>query len=672
MAFWNDPTNLIPKQKHRWVISFGDRNNDVTDKRTKFNGAADSLDDNTMHVFLAKSVDRPSYTIKTVSAKYLYSHTFKFPTRPVWNPITVTFYDAQVADDVRTYLQNPRIDSTDGSKITNTFQGDKDDSKSLFKQSTQFFFYDFLRKAGYYDPEEYDSDDQLLRFRTYNFKRNMIESLVGTSGSNVEYRTGNGGNLETINTLGFANKIQITEFTPDGSGLERWSIYNPLITDVKFDKLDYSTDDIPLITVTIEYDWAALEPLTPTVSNVEEEVKKVTDAMEKGKQALETKIKQIKGASLGGKFGDDQEFTLQDAERQIRDELYKQQQAIDAAGKNLIPELQSVIEEDKKQLGQGFDTNLAQIKSGLQEKAIKALEDKVLRQVGDNLQGKTFKESLDVYNNSLAQLSQKGLEDYAKKTGIDLKDLQRQTKDELDFLTSGKSGVSDALKAQNELDRAAKLIGYFKNISDSTVSGINRTTTTQGQKSAGAFAAFKALDDALKDKKYLGQLTQSEIVLLGKEKDKYKSIIDGSLVSRIPEITVLGKSTETYEIPSQKVDIFYDTTNSTPRTPIDGLSQGYAAIATEKTETTQVPSIYSADPSGGRRYQLIQGYRSVINFASKELENKDLTEAQEQKIREEQAKYITLLNRTLYDSFVSKQNETPPYLDELLTNLSGK
>ena len=69
--FWNDPSNLAPKQAHRWVIHFGD----------------DSA------FFYAKSVDRPSYNLNTVKGKLLYSHTVNFPGRLTWNPIKVTLYE---------------------------------------------------------------------------------------------------------------------------------------------------------------------------------------------------------------------------------------------------------------------------------------------------------------------------------------------------------------------------------------------------------------------------------------------------------------------------------------------------------------------------------------------------------------------------------------------------
>jgi hypothetical protein len=69
--FWNDPSNLAPKQAHRWVIHFGE----------------DRV------FFYAKSVDRPSYSLNTVKGKLLYSHTVNFPGRLTWNPIKVTLYD---------------------------------------------------------------------------------------------------------------------------------------------------------------------------------------------------------------------------------------------------------------------------------------------------------------------------------------------------------------------------------------------------------------------------------------------------------------------------------------------------------------------------------------------------------------------------------------------------
>ena len=85
MAFWSNPSELFPKQQHRWVVSFN----------TQFperNSSGERGDERLPHYF-AKSVERPSYDAGVVQAKYLYSHTFNFPKRITWKPIKIEFND---------------------------------------------------------------------------------------------------------------------------------------------------------------------------------------------------------------------------------------------------------------------------------------------------------------------------------------------------------------------------------------------------------------------------------------------------------------------------------------------------------------------------------------------------------------------------------------------------
>lgn len=107
--FWNDPSNLAPKQAHRWVIHFGE----------------DSV------FYYAKSVDRPSYNLNTVKGKLLYSHTVNFPGRLTWNPIKVTLYDVYSTDGDYTTQYNIH------SKITGSGYSDptRQQLTAIFKET---------------------------------------------------------------------------------------------------------------------------------------------------------------------------------------------------------------------------------------------------------------------------------------------------------------------------------------------------------------------------------------------------------------------------------------------------------------------------------------------------------------------------------------------------------
>lgn len=282
MAFWNDPTTLLPKQAHRWIISFDKRN---------LTGNNQDVNTNLLSQYFAKSVDRPSYEVGVQEAKYLYSHTFKFPKRVTWKPITIVFYDSLIREsEIKLYKQSfyntdltglpngtyerggpiqfnnresskaSQINVTDTTAKVNIEDnptqsgGQLNPSNKMVNRSTQMFFYKFLQDIGYHDPEELAADDSLLRFRTYNFKQDMVKSFVGNKNEAFD-RGDNGQNIDTKSW----SKLQIKELDENGNEKEIWNVYNPLVTNVSFDKLDYGSEDTLKITVTVNYDWAELD-----------------------------------------------------------------------------------------------------------------------------------------------------------------------------------------------------------------------------------------------------------------------------------------------------------------------------------------------------------------------------------------------------------------------------
>ena len=72
-GFWNEQTT-DPKRKFRWYLIFG----------TDEGGEQLSL--------AAKKIDKPKFEISTTPHKFI-NHTFFFPGRLEWKPITATFVD---------------------------------------------------------------------------------------------------------------------------------------------------------------------------------------------------------------------------------------------------------------------------------------------------------------------------------------------------------------------------------------------------------------------------------------------------------------------------------------------------------------------------------------------------------------------------------------------------
>jgi len=181
MAFWNDPASIKPKQLHRWVVSFGEYNSLQPGSNRKY-----------IPLYLAKSIDLPSYEIGNVQARYLFSYNVNYPKRLAWKPITITLYDAAI--------------NVEGNKST----------QGLLANPASF---------GYV----YESTS------SYTFKDQVNSNLVGNG------------------------QIVIKQLTPDGSPSDSWKLYNAILSEVKFDRLDYSSEAIQTVTLTINYDDAKLE-----------------------------------------------------------------------------------------------------------------------------------------------------------------------------------------------------------------------------------------------------------------------------------------------------------------------------------------------------------------------------------------------------------------------------
>jgi hypothetical protein len=70
-------------------------------------------------------------------------------------------------------------------------------------------------------------------------------------------------NLSKQNLNRALGEMKIVSLRPDGSTFETWTIYNGMITDLKFSDHSYSDEGLTDITITVQYDWAKLELAQP-------------------------------------------------------------------------------------------------------------------------------------------------------------------------------------------------------------------------------------------------------------------------------------------------------------------------------------------------------------------------------------------------------------------------
>lgn len=150
-----------------------------------------------MPQFIVKNVKKPSFSVSATPHDFI-NYKFHFPGRVEWQDIQVTIVDPVQPDSTASLVN-------------------------------------ILSAAGYVLPDEYTS--QAAEPRTIS-KKSFIDALGGQI-QLVQFGANTGAQQENV--------------------LEKWSINNPFLTNVDFGNLDYSSDDLVNISMTIKYDWANLE-----------------------------------------------------------------------------------------------------------------------------------------------------------------------------------------------------------------------------------------------------------------------------------------------------------------------------------------------------------------------------------------------------------------------------
>jgi len=151
--------------------------------------------------YIIKRIDKPSFIVGEAEHNY-FGHAFYYPGMVKWDPITLTLVDPVKPDATSTLM-------------------------SVLKQS------------GYEIPRIKDASiDSSNALHTIT-KANAVAAL-GTS-------------------------LTLTQISTAADGINRpveeWMIYNPWIKDVKFGSLDYTSDAMVEITMTIRYDYAEQKSL---------------------------------------------------------------------------------------------------------------------------------------------------------------------------------------------------------------------------------------------------------------------------------------------------------------------------------------------------------------------------------------------------------------------------
>ena len=178
--FWNNPS-VEPKRNFRFLLSISEYP-DAT--------------------WLVKTADRPKASVSSVPHQYI-NHTFNYPGRLIWNPITITLVDPGAG----------------WSDTTRTIR-------------------DFLEKAGYAHP----TGDKGFQ--------NSASALVKKSGTEA---------LGTINIRTLNPKAGKNGLLGNMHYADDWQLHNAFIQgDIDFGSLDYGNEELLTLSLTFQYDWATL------------------------------------------------------------------------------------------------------------------------------------------------------------------------------------------------------------------------------------------------------------------------------------------------------------------------------------------------------------------------------------------------------------------------------
>ena len=140
----------------------------------------------------ARTFQKPAYTIGVTEHQFL-DKTFYYPGRVTWNEITMQFVDSL-------------------------------------------------------DPDMDSELQQVLLLSGYQLPNNVSTS----PGSVTNGATVNKANA--VNALG--GGVRVAELNGNGVRIGTYNVHNPFVTSVSYGTLDYASEDLLTVDITLRYDWA--------------------------------------------------------------------------------------------------------------------------------------------------------------------------------------------------------------------------------------------------------------------------------------------------------------------------------------------------------------------------------------------------------------------------------
>ena len=86
-----------------------------------------------------------------------------------------------------------------------------------------------------------------------------LSDIVERSGYVVPNAYGDLATMSKAKAARALGSVLITQINSDGQELEMWTLKNAFVTDLKFGDLEYGSDEITELTMTLKYDWATVK-----------------------------------------------------------------------------------------------------------------------------------------------------------------------------------------------------------------------------------------------------------------------------------------------------------------------------------------------------------------------------------------------------------------------------
>tara|TARA_R110002110_G_scaffold68428_1_gene185270 strand:- start:23 stop:613 length:591 start_codon:yes stop_codon:yes gene_type:complete len=86
-----------------------------------------------------------------------------------------------------------------------------------------------------------------------------LSDIINLSGYTPPSNPNSLGTMSKSRAAGALGAVYISQIDGDGNEIEKWTLWNAFITNVKYGDLSYGTDDLVELTLEVRYDWARLQ-----------------------------------------------------------------------------------------------------------------------------------------------------------------------------------------------------------------------------------------------------------------------------------------------------------------------------------------------------------------------------------------------------------------------------